>query len=83
MHWADTVAEKLIKRKEETGDEPVIETGTSISGIPHIGNASDVIRGDAVRRALADKGVSADFIWVADDSEIVVPWNPDRGEQLL
>jgi len=64
MHWADTIAEKLVER-----GEPVIETGTSISGIPHIGNASDVIRGDAVKRALENKDVSARLIWVADDSD--------------
>ncbi|MBN2015094.1 MAG: lysine--tRNA ligase [Candidatus Altiarchaeota archaeon] len=65
MHWADSVADELLGR----GKEHVIETGTSISGIPHVGNASDVIRGDAVRKALADKGVTSGFIWVADDSD--------------
>lgn len=65
MHWADSVADELLGR----GGKHVIETGTSISGIPHVGNASDVIRGDAVRKALADKGVRAGFIWIADDSD--------------
>ncbi|ODS42385.1 MAG: lysine--tRNA ligase [Candidatus Altiarchaeales archaeon IMC4] len=65
MHWADKTAEDLTRR----GKSHVIETGTSISGIPHIGNASDVIRGDAIRKALADKGINARFIWVADDSD--------------
>lgn len=64
-HWADLVAKKL----KERGGSHVIETGTSISGIPHIGNASDVMRGDAVRKALADLKVSAKLIWVADDSD--------------
>lgn len=69
MHWADKFAEKLVKKHGLDGRE-VIETGTSISGIPHIGNASDVIRGDAVRKALLDKGASdVGFIWVADDSD--------------
>lgn len=65
MHWTDDILKKLLMR----GDEHVIETGTSISGIPHIGNAADVIRGDAVRKVLAEKGVRAGFIWVADDSD--------------
>lgn len=65
MHWADKVADELIQR----GMEHVIETGTSISGIPHVGNASDVIRGDAIRKALADKGINAKFIWISDDSD--------------
>lgn len=65
MHWADLCATKLLER----GKEHVIETGTSISGIPHIGNASDVIRGDAIRKALTDIGANARLIWVADDSD--------------
>jgi lysyl-tRNA synthetase class 1 len=65
VHWADAVAEELARR----GGCHVIETGTSISGIPHVGNASDVIRGDAVRKALSERGVDASLIWVADDSD--------------
>ena len=64
-HWADGVAADLIER----GGRQVIETGTSISGIPHIGNASDVIRGDAIRKVLAEKGADVALIWVADDSD--------------
>jgi len=64
-HWTDLIAEELLKR----GKKHVIETGTSISGIPHVGNASDVIRGDAVRKVLEEKGIKAGFIWVADDSD--------------
>ena len=51
MYWADKVANELLER----GREHVIETGTSISGIPPIGNASDVIRGDAVRKVLEER----------------------------
>ncbi|RLI93659.1 MAG: lysine--tRNA ligase [Candidatus Altiarchaeales archaeon] len=65
LHWTDRVVEKLLRR----GNEHVIETGTSISGIPHIGNASDVIRGDAIRKVLEEKNSRVKFIWVADDSD--------------
>ncbi|ODS35322.1 MAG: hypothetical protein A7316_04040 [Candidatus Altiarchaeales archaeon WOR_SM1_86-2] len=51
MHWADKVAGELLER----GRKHVIETGMSISGIPHIGNASDVIGGDAVRKVLKER----------------------------
>jgi len=64
-HWAYLVAEELARR----GGRHVIETGTSISGIPHVGNASDVIRGDAVRKALSERGIDVSLIWVADDSD--------------
>jgi len=65
MHWADKFAGKLLVE----GKEHVVETGTSISGVPQIGNASDVIRGDAIIKALTDKGVKPRFLWVADDSD--------------
>ncbi len=65
MHWSDDIVEALKAR----GGDHVIETGTSISGIPHLGNASDVIRGDCVRKACVDAGLSASLIWVADDSD--------------
>jgi len=65
VHWADKFADKLLER----GRKHVIETGTSISGIPHVGNASDVIRGDAIRKVLEEKGAKVKFIWIADDSD--------------
>jgi len=66
VHWGDAVASELSKRSVS---KHVIETGTSISGVPHIGNASDVIRGDVVRKILAEGSVPAELIWVADDSD--------------
>ncbi len=65
MHWADKTVDELLKR----GSKHVIETGTSISGIPHVGNASDVIRGDAIRKVLEERGIKPGFIWIADDSD--------------
>lgn len=65
FHWADEVAVEL----ESRGGSHVVETGTSISGVPHIGNASDVIRGDAVRKVLAERGVDVKLIWIADDGD--------------
>jgi len=65
MHWSDDYVERLRAR----GGRHVIETGTSISGIPHIGNASDVIRGDCVRKALSEAGAEVELIWVSDDCD--------------
>jgi lysyl-tRNA synthetase, class I len=65
MHWSDDIVSDLLGR----GSAHVIETGTSISGIPHVGNASDIIRGDCVRKVLAECGVEAKLIWVSDDSD--------------
>jgi lysyl-tRNA synthetase class 1 len=65
LHWSDEIVAALAKR----GPRHIIETGTSISGIPHVGNASDVIRGDCVRKSAVHAGLTADLIWVADDSD--------------
>ncbi|MFH0862533.1 MAG: lysine--tRNA ligase [Candidatus Altiarchaeota archaeon] len=65
MHWSDEYVEALKKR----GGSHVIETGTSISGIPHVGNASDVIRGECVRKALVAAAQDAELTWVSDDSD--------------
>ena len=74
MFWADRVARDLINRRkfkyidrEFSKEDQTIETGTSLSGVPHIGNASDVLRGEAIRRALEEIGVKVELIWVADD----------------
>jgi len=65
MHWVDVYAEELLQR----GKEHVIETGTSISGQPHLGSAEDIIIGDGVFKALIDKGGSARAVWAMDDMD--------------
>lgn len=45
----------------ETGEPPVISTGISPSGQIHIGNLREVVTGDAVFRALCDRGVTVRF----------------------
>lgn len=61
-HWADRIAEEVAR----TGRAPVISTGISPSGEIHIGNMREVLTGDAVFRALRDRGVEAAFNYVAD-----------------
>jgi lysyl-tRNA synthetase, class I len=75
--WADQIAERMVNRKKfnyidkevKKPSKFVIKSSTSISGVPHIGNASDVIRHDAVVRALKDRGEKVRFIWVAEDMD--------------
>jgi lysyl-tRNA synthetase class 1 len=64
MHWTDSVAAELLKNGQQ---QQVICTGTSLSGEPHLGSANDVIRGDAVRKAVVDAGGKAELVWIADD----------------
>jgi lysyl-tRNA synthetase class 1 len=65
--WPYKIAKDLIKNWKV--DKQVITTGTSMSGDPHIGNASDVIRGDAIRLAVEKLGHKAELIWVSDDMD--------------
>ena len=77
MFWADQIAERMVNRErfnhiDKVIKKPskfVIKSSTSISGVPHIGNACDVIRHDAVVRALRDRGEKVRFIWVAEDMD--------------
>ncbi len=66
MFWADKIAREIIEKFRDR-KEYVIVTGTSMSGEPHIGNASDLIRGEAIKLALEDLGKKAKLVWVADD----------------
>ena len=62
-HWADTVAAQVAA----SGVRPVISTGISPSGEIHIGNMREVLTGDAVYRALKDRGIEPRFNYIADN----------------
>ncbi|NVM01045.1 MAG: lysine--tRNA ligase [Candidatus Helarchaeota archaeon] len=75
--WADKLAKKLIEREKYNYiDKKIpktphsIKSSTSISGVPHIGNACDVFRAEAVVKALRDSGEkNIKFFWVTEDSD--------------
>ena len=92
--WADDLANSIIHRKSYNYFEKkvpdlknlTVKSSTSISGVPHIGNASDVFRAEAVVRALRDAGQKVRFIWVAENMDPLrkVPAGiPDRFEEYL
>jgi lysyl-tRNA synthetase class 1 len=63
MHWVDVVAKELLAN----GQSHVIASGTSISGVIHIGNAGDVIIADAVAKSINHHGGKARVLWIMDD----------------
>lgn len=65
--WPDIIAKELVTKWGVK--KQVIVTGTSMSGEPHIGNANDVIRGDAIRLAVKDTNKPVDLIWISDDMD--------------
>jgi lysyl-tRNA synthetase class 1 len=77
IFWADKFAGDIVGRKKYAyldkeyalPRKPSIKTSSSLSGVLHIGRLTDIVRGEAVYRALKDKGVKAEFIYVAEDMD--------------
>ncbi len=65
MHWVDVYAEKLLSQ----GKVHLIESGTSISGQPHLGSAEDIIIADGIYKAIIEKGGESRAIWAMDDMD--------------
>ncbi len=63
-HWADTAAEEILARGVAA---PVLATGISPSGTFHVGHLREILTGDAVARALRERGVPARLIFIVDD----------------
>jgi lysyl-tRNA synthetase class 1 len=81
--WADAIADQIIKRKKK---EYVCASGTTPSGIVHIGNFREAITTDLVARALQDKGKKVRFIYSWDDYDRFrkVPANvPEKFEKYI
>jgi lysyl-tRNA synthetase class 1 len=63
MHWADVLANELLKEDKKH----VLATGITPSGPIHIGNMREILTTDAVYRSLVSKGGNGHLIYVADD----------------
>ncbi|MFA5314110.1 MAG: lysine--tRNA ligase [Methanomassiliicoccales archaeon] len=63
MHWADVIADEVIK----TGDRHLISTGISPSGFIHVGSLREAITANAVYKAMLDKGADVKLIYLVDD----------------
>lgn len=63
LHWADRTAREVAGRSAA----PVVCTGISPSGQFHIGHLREILTGDAVVRALRDRGAPARLLFVVDN----------------
>jgi lysyl-tRNA synthetase class 1 len=82
MHWADVLADELLKENKKH----VLATGITPSGPIHIGNMREILTTDAVYRCLTDKGGDAELIYVADDYDPlrkVYPYLPKSYEKYV
>ncbi len=65
--WADAVADAIEARDP---DEPiVIKGGISPSGVPHLGNMNEVLRGYFVAEVLRERGHEVRQVFTADDRD--------------
>jgi len=83
MHWADVLADELLKENKR---HHVLATGITPSGPIHIGNMREILTSDAVFRCLIDKGGDAKLIYVADDNDPlrkVYPYLPKTYEKYV
>ncbi len=65
--WADRVADQVEAREP---DEPiVIKGGISPSGIPHLGNANEIVLGYFVAESLRERGHEVEQIFTTDDRD--------------
>ncbi|MDY6775506.1 MAG: lysine--tRNA ligase [Halobacteria archaeon] len=63
--WADEAADRVI----DNDRNPVVKGGVSPSGIPHIGNFNEVLRGYFVADALREKDIEAQQVFTRDDRD--------------
>jgi len=82
MHWADVLADELLKEDKKH----VLATGITPSGPIHIGNMREILTTDAVYRSLVNKGGNGQLIYVADDFDPlrkVYPYLPKSYEKYI
>lgn len=67
VFWADEIADTVEHRNPE---EPiVIKGGISPSGVPHLGNMNEIMRGYFVAEVLRERGHEVRQIFTADDRD--------------
>ena len=82
MHWADVLAEDLLKEDKKH----ILATGITPSGPIHIGNMREVLTTDAVYRSVLKKNGDAELIYIADDFDNlrkVYPFLPNTYEKHI
>ncbi len=60
---------RFLKKKIPEQKSWSVKSSSSLSGVLHIGRLSDILRGEAVYRALKEKGFPAEFIYVTEDMD--------------
>ncbi len=82
IHWADKIADELIKENDK--ESYVVASGITPSGVVHIGNFRETITSDLVVKALLNKGKKVRFIYSWDNYDVFrkVPLNMPKQDEL-
>jgi len=65
--WADEIADKIEAREP---DEPiVVKGGVSPSGVAHLGNVNEIMRGYFVAESLRERGYEVMQVFTSDDKD--------------
>jgi len=67
VFWADAAADRVLDRDPE--DPIVIKGGISPSGVPHLGNMNEIVRGYFVAEALRERGHEVRQVFTSDDRD--------------
>jgi len=67
VFWADEVADEIEAR--DPTEPVVIKGGISPSGVPHLGNVNEIMRGYFVAEVLRDRGWEVRQVFTADDRD--------------
>ena len=67
VFWADAVADHIERR--EPSEPIVIKGGISVSGVPHLGNVNEIMRGYFVAQVLRERGYAVRQVFTADDRD--------------
>jgi len=65
--WAESVADEILARNPD--DPIVIKGGVSPSGVAHLGNVNEIMRGYFVAEVLRDRGHEVRQVFTSDDRD--------------
>ena len=67
VFWADEVADQILER--EPSEPIVVKGGISPSGVPHLGNVNEIMRGYVVAEVLRERGHEVRQVFTTDDRD--------------
>src|SRR6056297_2304389 len=67
VFWADAAADRILAR--DTEEPIVVKGGISPSGVPHLGNMNEIVRGYFVAEVLRERGHEVRQVFTSDDRD--------------